>query len=257
MSPHTRTLRTVALAALIAPVLAMGGAAPAYAATHPGDAADLCTVSGATLDWGFKESFRAYIDSAIANGSWKESGDATYSTPQFHWSQGVGTVDPTTGAMDVSFSGSVEFTGHGGILDTVIENPALHVDPDGTATLALDVHGPTMDGDQIDQTGLAFTTGPSSRSAANGGYTVAVAQPKLTSGGHTAIPNYEAGDTFDAETVTAPIDAACQTALAATLSKPKIDLLAPGVLAGAGITAIAVALLVVAMLRRRSAVRAE
>ncbi|HEV8012740.1 MAG TPA: HtaA domain-containing protein, partial [Pontimonas sp.] len=35
---------------------------------------DACQVEDVSITWGFKESFRSYISSSIANGSWEVSG---------------------------------------------------------------------------------------------------------------------------------------------------------------------------------------
>ena len=86
-----------------------------------------CVVTDATLTWGFKESFRAYIDGDIANGEWTTSGGATYETPEFTWSDGQGHYDPETGDGYVDFAGSVRFTGHDGLLDTTIADPSLNI----------------------------------------------------------------------------------------------------------------------------------
>src|SRR5690606_1885563 len=96
-----------------------------------------CTVSDASLEWGFKEAFRAYIDGSIANGEWTTDGDVSYATPLFTWANGAGGAEDD--ALDVQFSGAVRFTGHGGVLDTTIANPRVVIDGD-RAVLLLDVH---------------------------------------------------------------------------------------------------------------------
>ena len=124
-SVHARR-RLARVAAVLAALCVLGGvvvpSTPATAATTADEAG--CTVSDAELVWGFKESFRAYIDGAIAQGEWTTSGDASYATPLFTWSGGAGGTEPDD-ALVVEFSGAVRFTGHGGVLDTTIENPRL------------------------------------------------------------------------------------------------------------------------------------
>ncbi len=60
----------------------------------------------------------------------------------------------------MTFHGSVRFTGHDGILDTTIADPVVRIAADGTATVLLDVSGPTMEGDQVDLSDVDFVTGP-------------------------------------------------------------------------------------------------
>ncbi|MCU1512911.1 MAG: hypothetical protein JWO10_1, partial [Microbacteriaceae bacterium] len=146
--------RLVAL--VIAGLVVMAPAVPA-SATPPSLAAESsCTVANASLDWGFKESFRAYISSSIANGEWTVDGGATYETPRFGWAHGTGTYDPQTGQGLVGLPGSVTFTGHGGILHTTIGNPQLLFVNATTAFLLLDVHGTTQGGTPVDSTGVRF-----------------------------------------------------------------------------------------------------
>ena len=114
-----------------------------------------CTVSDASLVWGFKETFRAYIDGSIANGEWTTDGDVSYETPLFTWAGGTGGADLEEGALDVQYSGSVRFTGHGGALDTTIANPRVVVDGD-RAVLLLDVTGTTQAGDAVQATAVEF-----------------------------------------------------------------------------------------------------
>ena len=82
------------------------------------------TIKSANLGWGVRDSFRNYVRGGIANGSWELNG-TSYSSDAFNWSNGTGTFKGGKGA--ISFSGSVRFTGHHGILDTTIANPRLEI----------------------------------------------------------------------------------------------------------------------------------
>lgn len=180
-----------------AAALLLGPATPATAldAQAPG-----CEVVAGELTWGFKESFRAYIDGSIANGEWTVADGATYDTPSFGFPAGSGRVDPRDPNGSIAFTGSVHFTGHGGILDTTIANPVLLVRGDGTGVLLLDVSGPTMEGDEVsvteaefldvDLTGQDFTP-------VDGIITIDAAPTALTADGEVAFPNYPAGEAFD------------------------------------------------------------
>jgi len=119
--------------------------------------ASACTVEDATLEWGFKESFRSYISGTIANGEWTVSDGAEYETPSFSW-HGTGSLDPEAASGELSFEGAVRFTGHEGILDTTIANPVIRLDGDGTGVLLLDVQGTTRDGEPVQAQGIEYAT---------------------------------------------------------------------------------------------------
>lgn len=207
------------IAALLAPLVALGGAAvpaavPAASATAaaaaPVATASVCTVTDAELVWGFKESFRAYIDGAIANGEWSTAGNASYDTPLFTWSGGAGDSDGD-GALTVRFSGAVRFTGHGGILDTTVENPRIVIDGD-TALLLLDVHGTTQAGDTVDESAVEFAEldlAAADRTRDGDALTVVGIPAVLTEAGAAAFGTYDAGETLDPITLTATVDGEC------------------------------------------------
>lgn len=193
-----RTLALLALAGLL--VVAPGGAASAQA---PG-----CDVVSAELTWGFKETFRAYIDGSIANGGWTVADGATYDTPSFGFPAESGRIDPRDPNGSIAFTGSVRFTGHGGILDTTVANPVLVVRPDGSGILLLDVSGPTMEGDEVSVLESEFLTVDligQNLTPVDGVITIDAAPTTLTEEGSVAFPNYEAGSEFDPVTVVADV----------------------------------------------------
>lgn len=133
------------------------------------------TIKSANLGWGVRDSFRNYVRSGIANGSWELNG-TSYSSDAFNWSNGTGTFKGGKGS--ISFSGSVRFTGHHGILDTTIANPRLEIngnsgtlyatmnsnDPSGKATnygevalLKVDLSGLQSSADAVSVNGAATT----------------------------------------------------------------------------------------------------
>ncbi|MEO8262735.1 MAG: HtaA domain-containing protein [Pseudolysinimonas sp.] len=169
-----------------------------------------CDVSGATLDWGFKESFRAYIASDIANGEWTTADGATYETPSFSWTDGTGRWDPATGQGYIDFTGSVRFTGHDGLLDTTIANPTLLLNGD-SGTLLLDVTGATMDGDMIDSLDVSFVDLPELAVAGDDAVRTVDAATALSADGEIAFPNYPAGEAFDPVSVTLNVGKTCST----------------------------------------------
>ena len=239
--------RALGAVALVAASLAVAttASAPAAAATEP------CTVDGATLDWGFKESFRAYIDGSIANGEWTTADGASYATPEFTWSDGTATIDDEADTAEVTFAGSVRFTGHDGLLDTTIANPVVRIAPDGTTTVLLDVSGPTMEGDPVDEKAVPFVTSlvDASVLAEEGAQTFQLVAPELTAEGSAAFPNYEAGTPFDNLTVTIPATEDCRVTAA-----PATDLFGVWILTAAVAVPIIIGLAVFqAILRRRKA----
>lgn len=133
------------------------------------------TIKSANLGWGVRDSFRNYVRGGIANGSWELNG-TSYSSDAFNWSNGTGTFKGGKGS--ISFSGSVRFTGHHGILDTTIANPRLESngnsgtlyatmnsnDPSGKATnygevalLKVDLSGLQSSSDAVSVNGAATT----------------------------------------------------------------------------------------------------
>lgn len=133
------------------------------------------TIKSANLGWGVRDSFRNYVRGGIANGSWELDG-TSYSSDAFNWSNGTGTFK--NGKGSISFSGSVRFTGHHGILDTTIANPRLEIngnsgtlyatmnsnDPSGKATnygevalLKVDLSGLQSSADAVSVNGAATT----------------------------------------------------------------------------------------------------
>jgi hypothetical protein len=171
-----------------------------------------CAVSDASLSWGFKESFRAYIDGDIANGEWTTADGATYDTPAFGWSGGTGRYDPATGQGYISFTGSVHFTGHDGLLDTTIADPFIRLDTGGSGVLLLDVSGPTMDGTQIDQQDVEFAAIPSLQVVGGDAVRTIDAGTALTPDGAVAFPNYEAGTAFDPVAISMTVGKVCAVA---------------------------------------------
>lgn len=193
---------------LVVSVLALLTVLPAGAATAASAQAPGCEVVSAELTWGFKESFRAYIDGSIANGEWTVADGASYDTPDFGFPAESGRVDPRQPNGSIAFAGSVRFTGHGGILDTTVANPVVVVRPDGSGLLLLDVTGPTMEGDEVSVVEAEFLdidlTGQN-LTAIDGVITIDAAPTTLTADGAVAFPNYKAGSAFDPITVVADV----------------------------------------------------
>jgi hypothetical protein len=203
------TRSRVLAAVTVAGFLALLGAGPASASESqaPG-----CDIRDATLTWGFKESFRAYIDGDIANGEWTTSDGAAYETPEFIWSGGTGRYNSDTGSGSVQFSGSVRFTGHDGLLDTTISNPVVTLSGD-TGTLILDVAGPSMDGDQVDAQDVPFVELRDLEISGEDALVTVDAGTVMTSDGEAAFPDYQAGTDFDPVALNLPTSGECAAGL--------------------------------------------
>jgi hypothetical protein len=232
------------LAALVAP------AAPAVPAAVPVE----CDITDATLTWGFKDSFRAYIDSDIANGEWTTDGDVTYDTPAFTWTGGTGTYTPIGDGAVISFTGSVRFTGHEGVLDTTIADPVVRLGG-GTGVLLLDVSGPTMDGTPVDVQDVPFVDLPVAEVAGGDAVRTIEADTVLTEDGNAAFPNYEVGTAFDPVSVSITVGKDCPPAEAVD-DVDTADAASPllvGLIIAGGLAAAAIIAAVVVLTRRRRA----
>ena len=243
-------LVAVALAGAPIGTASIGTAPPAGV---PMAAPVTCDISDATLSWGFKESFRAYIDGDIANGSWTEDGNASYETPSFTWSGGTGTYTPLYDRTEIAFTGSVRFVGHDGLLDTTIANPVIRIDG-SSGTMKLDVSGPTMDGDPVSLQGVSFVELAAADVVGDDAVRTVDADTALTADGATAFPNYEAGTPFDPASISMTVGKLCPTAAVVddveTSSAPSP--LAIG-LGGFAALAVAAIVLVIVLTRRRRA----
>jgi hypothetical protein len=163
---------------------------------------DACQVEDVSITWGFKESFRSYISSSIANGSWEVSGDVGYEIPEFTFTGGSGFLAPDRSLGEVGFTGGIVFSGHDGILETVLQNPELVVTGPREATLVLDVTGDTMEEVSVNQRDVDFASvtwdgSVETVDADQGVWSVEGAQVVLTQEGSDAFGTYPAGEKMD------------------------------------------------------------
>ncbi len=170
-----------------------------------------CAVEDATLSWGFKESFRVYIE-GIAAGGW-ELTDVEYIYPDYVWADGTGSIDPETMTGLVTYGGSIRFTGHDGALDTTLSNARLELAGE-TGYLVFDVAGQTQDGASVSETGVRFAqfTVPSLE-VADGAITLAEVPATLTDAGAAAFGTYPSGEALDPISAAIPVTADCVTAV--------------------------------------------
>ena len=214
-------MKVLRLSAVMAAVtVAIGGAAaiPAAAWAQPADVTltqtetSSCAVADATLRWGIKESFRSYISGGIANGDWEVSDGATYETPEFGWSGGTGEWDPASATGFISYTGTVRFTGHDGVLDMTVANPTIHIS-NGTATLHADMRSNDTGGNvAIDeaQAELGAIDGEIAGGQQDGDEVALTDAPTvLTASGAPAFGDfYIEGDALDPLSFVAPVSCA-------------------------------------------------
>ncbi|WP_436697700.1 HtaA domain-containing protein [Nocardioides sp. BYT-33-1] len=168
-------------------------------------------ITGGTVDWGVKASFRAYIGGPIAHGSISaEDGVVVNDDGTFAFPVRDGAWDPA-GTSTVELGGSVHFTGHdsgaGPQLDLRITDPRLVIDADGSTLVADVVSRGLASGDlaTYDDVVLAdLATGDRVR-ALGDTLTVAAVPATLTAAGAPAFADfYPAGTDLD------PIDGAIE-----------------------------------------------
>jgi hypothetical protein len=191
-------------------------------------------VSGASLDWGVKTSFRNYISGGIAKGSVSVSG-LSNSGSSYGWSGGSGSLNPTAVKGLVRYPGSVHFEGHGGVLNLTLSNVAIRVLSSNSAVLIADVASSDMDGKASSASGVEFATLSLGGASVSGStFRVSDAAASLTSAGAGAFAGfYTAGTALDPVSFTFPLGAEteCDQSTTSSLASTGVDGL-PATLAG-------------------------
>lgn len=147
-------------------------------------------VSGGSLTWVLKESFRSYVEGPIAKGSF--SG---------------GTFTATSGALNVedgikgrvNFSGAISAKGHNGLLNMSISSPTIVMTSATSGTLWAHVSSTDTSGKKVVDGSVAFASLSFPRATVNGGtVSVSGASVSLTAAGAKAFAGfYEAGTPLD------------------------------------------------------------
>lgn len=88
-------------------------------------------VTGGTISWGVKESFRSYVTGPIAHGSITLDAGALESGGVYQFPVSSGSRDAAATTADARSGGSVRFAGHDGVLEVQISN--IEVSVSGTA----------------------------------------------------------------------------------------------------------------------------
>ena len=147
-------------------------------------------VTGGSLQWGLKESFRSYVQGPIANG--------TFSGGSFAASGGAfNVVDGGIGRAN--FSGAITATGHGGLLNFQLSNPSVQITGPGTGVLFAHVSSTSTSGAAAVNGVVAFANLSFSGPAIGGdALSVSGASATLTAAGAQAFAGfYPAGTALD------------------------------------------------------------
>jgi hypothetical protein len=179
----------VAVAAL-GVVAALAGAGPASAAE--------ADISGGTLTWGFKASFRNYVSGGNGNPPIAARNGATINADgTFAFPAAGGSYDPATGTGTARYGGTIVFSYPAHFFTITLANPAVEL-AGGTARLKADVElvSTAAEPVQVEQATIATLTGsPGQNGATVTGTDLAAT---LTAEGASAFNGfYAAGETLD------------------------------------------------------------
>ncbi|RIV39117.1 HtaA domain-containing protein [Micromonospora radicis] len=186
---------------------ALLGAAASLAVVNPAAAAPV-DVTGGSLDWGFKSSFRAYVSTGNGNPPIAVGDGATRNADgTFRFPATGGTYDSATGATTVNYGGTVVFSYPAHFFTITLTNPTVVVDGAGGSLLAdvdLQVSGGGFEPVQIEQAAIA-TLGTGATSPTVAGETVSWSNltTTLTETGAAAFAGFfTAGTALDPASVT-------------------------------------------------------
>jgi hypothetical protein len=102
-------------------------------------------VTDGYADWGFKDSFRTYIEGAAGGRVDTSGGVVAADGRPFRFPNAVGVVDLDAGTAELGFDGGVRFVGHNGLLDVSVANPRVEIAGD-KGTLFVDVSSVPLEG---------------------------------------------------------------------------------------------------------------
>lgn len=239
--PHTLELAVGGVAAASVPFTVTASAlTAAESPQQPSCVAQ--AVAGATLQWGVRESFRAYVTGPIARGAITGG-----------WGSGAGAYNTDADRGRVSYGGSIHYTGHGGLLDVTLSDPRIQITGASSASLLLNVQSRGFNGSpDVNAAGVVFATlSLPAATETDSRISWSGASATLTAAGAAAFAGfYSAGEALDPVSFAFPLGAevACDrttdAALAATGGDQPLDL----VWLGAGMLVLGAGLFV---LRRR------
>lgn len=155
-------------------------------------------IDGGSLTWGVRSSFRNYILGPIANGSITFLGSSTTAS-SYTWGGATGSINTKDAAGRAGWSGSLVFSGHGGLLDLRISNPRIQITNASTAYVIATVYATNSSGQVVEdgQVTLAQVALPAGAISGDS-VSVSGASTWLTSAGAAAFGGfYSAGDALD------------------------------------------------------------
>lgn len=178
-------------------------------------------VTGGSIKWGFKQSFRNYFYN-FAHGTHTLGEGVTFeganngADGKYVWPVSAGTVEDADSAT-ASGEGSVNFNAHGGVLDTTLSNPTIEIN--GTSgALKIDWVSNEFTTDEDadpesqsgEQTVAATFTLPSAADFHRGGQ-ITVTSPVSVIGDDfvPAFANYPSGSELDPVTLVLDVTASC------------------------------------------------
>ncbi|KAM9866042.1 hypothetical protein ACIFOC_00953 [Leucobacter aridicollis] len=140
------------LGSSLAVALVIGASLSAVAPGVAQAAAPSSDVTGASLDWGIKESFRKYISGPIAQGNATLLGSTAQSAAgTYQWADGSGesATDGSYASVGFGVGNGVHFQGHSmqidgedvAVLDATFTNPRVVITSPTTGELRMDVQG--------------------------------------------------------------------------------------------------------------------
>ena len=216
-------------------------------------------VSGASLNWGVKSSFRNYITGGIAKGSVSVSG-VSDSGSSYGWSGGSGSLNPTAVKGLVRYPGSVHFEGHEGVLNLTLSNVSIRVTSPNSGVIIADVVSSDMDGKASSASGIEFATLSLGGASVSGdSLRVSDAASTLTAAGAGAFAGfYAAGTALDPVSFSFPLGAEtdCDLSTTSSLASTGVDGM-PATLAGSMLLLVLGAGALVLTRRRRSGAAAQ
>ncbi|GHG73706.1 HtaA domain-containing protein [Streptomyces griseocarneus] len=161
------------------------------------------TVLDGNLDWGVKQSFRAYIEKQ--KGKIELGDGAQQKSAGFRFPKGHGKFDASSGSVEAAFNGSVRFTAHSGKLDLKLSD--IKVKATGAAgILTADVISSGTVTEDVPLAALKLTAG--SLKAKDGVVALAGVPATLTEEGAKAFAGYYTkGETLDPVTLAVALDA--------------------------------------------------
>ncbi|GLB64657.1 hypothetical protein NCCP2495_25360 [Dietzia sp. NCCP-2495] len=179
------------------------------------------SVTGGTIEWGFKQSFRSYFFGGFAHGELTTSEGVTFEGGQtaadgrIVWPVTSGSVTSASSAT-ASGTGDANFNAHGGALDTTLSNPTIEIN--GTeGVLKLDYEGNQFDtsgGTPVPLTGTQVVAATFDLTAApdlhNEGTTTLTSGPSIIGDDFVEVfGSYPSGSTLDPVTASLTVTSSC------------------------------------------------